>query len=301
MRKIAFGYSTRCNIRCSHCVAADETPIESKMELTKAKEIIDDMARAGVTGISFTAGEPFIYFDDLLKLLHRCRKHNIYTRVVTNSYWAKTPEKADEILAQLKQNGLCQLRMSLSRWHQQHVSIENILNGANACTKKGVEYFISFVTDFSEQDDPHEQFLRKHKLMFFPEPVIYAGRADLFERREILTDYQENRCGMNPYLAPDLTMYGCCDAGSHFNTTNFFRLGNLKDQTVEQLFTKSENSPFYNCIRNMGITSIASYAGFTSREIVTYRKCELCKKIFDSAGTVKALEETVAELQHWHR
>ena len=32
MRKIAFGYSTRCNIKCGHCVAD---------------------------------GEPFIYFDDI--------------------------------------------------------------------------------------------------------------------------------------------------------------------------------------------------------------------------------------------
>ena len=48
MRKIAFGYSTRCNIRCSHCVAAGENPATSKMELAKAKDIIREMIRAEV-------------------------------------------------------------------------------------------------------------------------------------------------------------------------------------------------------------------------------------------------------------
>ena len=107
MRKIAFGYSNRCNIRCSHCVAADETPHYQKMELKQAKEIVRDMAGAGVSGISFTAGEPFIYFADLLELVDLCRELKIYTRVVTNSYWAKSPEETRQRLSMLKQCGVC--------------------------------------------------------------------------------------------------------------------------------------------------------------------------------------------------
>lgn len=292
MRKIAFGYSTRCNIKCAHCVAAEDIPDNRKIALPRAKEIIRDMAVAGVTGISFTAGEPFIYFDDLLELITLCRKLNIYTRVVTNSYWAKSPVKAEQRLSKLKQCGLCQLRLSYSRWHQQNVPRQNVLNAARGCMLTGIDYFVSFVTDFSEEDDEYEQFLRDNNLKFSPEPVIYAGRASSFGRKAIFTDYQKNRCAMNPYLAPDLTMYACCDAGSHFNNTNFFLLGNLKDHSIDQLFTKSETNTLYNYIRSMGITNIASFAGFKAREIVTYRKCELCKKLFDSPETLKILQET---------
>ena len=88
MRNIAFGYSTRCNIKCEHCVAAGEKLASSKMELNEAKQSIKKLAAAGVTGISFTAGEPTIYYSDLLELLELCATHNIYTRVVTNSLWA---------------------------------------------------------------------------------------------------------------------------------------------------------------------------------------------------------------------
>jgi organic radical activating enzyme len=302
MRKIAFGYSTRCNIRCTHCVAAGDVPDNKKMELAKAKTIIRELGLAGVTGISFTAGEPFIYYDDLLELVSLCRDLNIYTRIVTNSYWAKTPEAAEQRLGPLKECGLSQLRLSYSRWHQQHVPRGNILNAFQVCRKKGVDCFVSFVTDFSEEDDGYEQFLRDNKLKYFPEPVIYAGRADSFGRKKIFTDYQQNCCAMNPYLAPDLNMYACCDAGSHFTTTNFFLLGNLKNHTIEQLFNKSETHPLYNCIRSMGISTIASYAGISAREIVTYRKCELCKKLFDSSELLVELQKAAeTELWKWAR
>jgi hypothetical protein len=34
-----------------------------------------------------------------------------------------------------------------------------------------MDYFVSFVTDFSEADDPYEQYLRDHGLTYFPEPI----------------------------------------------------------------------------------------------------------------------------------
>ena len=185
-------------MRCAHCVAAGDVPEYKKMELSKAKEIIRDMAAVDVTGISFTAGEPFLYFSDLLELIALCRELKMYTRIVTNCYWAKTPDTAHHLLSLLKQSGLSQLRLSSSRWHQEHVPALNVLNAAQGCMQTGIDYFISFVTDFSAEDDAYEQFLRDHGLKFFPEPIIYAGRVDSLGRKELFTDYQENRCAMNP-------------------------------------------------------------------------------------------------------
>jgi organic radical activating enzyme len=302
MRKIAFGYSTRCNIKCEHCVAADAIPENSKMELARAKEIIAEMAAAQIQGISFTAGEPLIYLDDITELIALCQEYGIYTRVVTNSFWAKTPTLADRYIVQLKKNGLSQLRMSYSRWHQKNIAPQNILNAAQSCKKNGLDYFVSFVTDFSEKDDAFEQYLRDHNLIFFPEPVIYAGRAESFNRLPISTDYQSNYCPMNPYLAPTLDMYACCDAGSHFTKTNFFHLGNLKHSTIEQLFKKTETNQLYKHIRTMGITNIASFAGFKARDIIRYRKCELCKTLFNSPDMLEKLQqEAHLRLNSWCR
>ena len=302
MRKIAFGYSTRCNVKCEHCVAAGDVSGNLKMDLAKAKEIITEMAGAGVRGISFTAGEPLIYLDDVCALISLCRKYGIYTRVVTNGFWAKTSALADRCIGQLKENGLSQIRLSYSRWHQKNIARRNIVNAAESCRRNGIDYFISFVTDFSEADDEYEGYLRANRLRFFPEPVIFSGRAASFDRIPIRTDYQANCCPMNPYLAPNLDMFACCDAGSHFTRTNFFHLGNLKNDRIDDLFRRSEESRLFHYIRDLGISTIASFAGFKAREIIQYRKCELCEKLFNSPEMLAMLQkEAGGELSRWYR
>ena len=301
MRKLAFGYSTQCNLKCEHCVAVDNAPDKRKMAPDQAKEVIVKLAQAGVGGISFSAGEPFLFFEDIIELVNLCRQIGIYTRMVTNCFWAKTTGVSDNLVLRLKESGLCQLRLSYSRWHQKHVHRNNVLNAAKSCQKFGIPYFISFITDFSKDDVPYERFLRDHELKFFPEPLIYSGRAKSFNRRVILTDYQANCCEMNPYLTPDFDMYACCDAGTHFTETNFFYLGNLKDHTVEQLFAKSETNRLYNLIRTTGLTHIASYAGIASRDIITYSKCELCRELFNVPAILLRLESEVSKIEAWTR
>lgn len=302
MRKIAFGYSTRCNVKCEHCVAADAGSVSLKMGLARAKEIISEMASARVMGISFTAGEPLIYFEDISELISLAQRYGIYTRVVTNCFWAKTSELSDKCTAQLKKNGLSQMRMSYSRWHQKNIDRRNIVNAAKSCEKNELDYFISFVTDFSKQDDEFEDYLRNHNLKFFPEPVVFSGRAKSFDRPPVRTDYQANCCPMNPYLSPGLDMFACCDAGSHFTKTNFFHLGNLKDNSIDELFRKSETNSLYNHIRNLGISAIASFSGIQARDIVGYRKCELCEKLFNSPDMLEKLEkEADMGLNFWYR
>ncbi len=78
MRKLAFGYSTRCNIRCEHCVATEDLPAGRKMDHDKAKELIVEAAQAGVGGISFSAGEPFLYFNKIAELVKLCRQIETY-------------------------------------------------------------------------------------------------------------------------------------------------------------------------------------------------------------------------------
>ena len=301
-RQIAFGYSTRCNIKCDHCVAAHEGSPEMKMATPNALEIIDELSSAKVTGISFTAGEPLLYLKEMKELVRRCQKHHIYSRIVTNSYWGKTEESSDQMVATLKDCGLSQLRISFSRWHQKNVRRENILNAALSCRKYGLDYFISFVTDFRKEDDAPEQFLQDNHLKYFPEPLIYFGNATKLDQPPVFTDYSAHRCPMNPYLSPKLDMFACCDAGTQFTKTNAFYLGNLKNHSVDHLFRKKEKNLLFHLIKTMGLTAMASFLGFKASEIVKYRKCDLCETLFNSTEHLERLKTSAAtELLHWTR
>ncbi len=294
VRNIAFGYSTVCNIRCRHCVAAGETPAKNRMDLEQAVKYIYDMAACNVTGISFTAGEPLLFIDDICVLVKVCKDLGIYSRVVTNGFWADTEKNADNIVSLLVSSGLSQLRISCSRWHQEHVNIANIINAARSCIKNRLEYFVSFVTDFSKKDDSIEQQLQDAKIIYFPEPVIYMGRAEGFEHEDLKTDYFPNTCAMNPYLTPDLDVYACCDGAGAFSETDFLYLGSLKSEGIEDLFMKKENNIFYNLIKNAGLSAIATSLGMKASEIVKYRKCELCEKIFNSKKNLAEVKKLVS-------
>jgi hypothetical protein len=202
----------------------------------------------------------------------------------------------------LIQSGLSQLRISSSRWHQKNIDRQNIVNAVSSCKKYGLDYFISFVTDFSAQDDAFEQFLRDHRVKYFPEPLIYSGRAKGFNRSRASTDLPPYQCAMNPYISPELDMFACCDAGAHFNETGFFYLGNRKNHSIDELFKKKENSILYNLVRTMGLTNMASYIGLNASEIVKYRKCQLCEKLFNTAENLHALEKGIKlGLLNWTR
>ena len=67
------------------------------------------------------------------------------------------------------------------------------------------------------------------------------------------------------------------------------------------LFAKSETNRLYNLIRTMGITNIASFAGMNSREIISYNKCELCRKLFNCPETLAMLQAEVSNLESWRR
>ncbi len=302
IRHIAFGYSTKCNIKCDHCVAADGVYRHAKMTLDTAKVNYRRNGSIHVTGLSFTAGEPLLFLDEISDLIRLSREYGIYTRVVTNGYWAKTREQSNHIVSELVKSGLSQLRISCSRWHQKNINRENIVNAVSSCKKYGLDYFISFVTDFSKQDDTLEQFFRENNFKFFPEPLIYSGRAKGFSRSKIFTDYHPNLCAINPYLSPQLDMFACCDAGIHFKKTDFFYLGNHKDYNIDELFQKKESNILYNLICNMGLTNIASYIGLKASEIVRYRKCQLCERLFNSPENLAILEKAVkSDLLNWTR
>ncbi|MCP4700824.1 MAG: radical SAM protein, partial [Gammaproteobacteria bacterium] len=115
-RVIAFGYSRACNSSCGHCVARQSFGQNTVMGVDTAEKLISELARANVNGISFTAGEPLLFLEDINRLIRLCRTYGIFTRIVTNAYWATTPQSADTVAGELKKSGLSQLRISFSRW-----------------------------------------------------------------------------------------------------------------------------------------------------------------------------------------
>lgn len=82
MSGITWEISSKCNLRCKHCIVED---VKYKKELTieQNKKIVDALIDRGVNNISFPAKEPFLY-EDFFELLKYCDLSGIHTSIVTN-------------------------------------------------------------------------------------------------------------------------------------------------------------------------------------------------------------------------
>lgn len=68
----------------------------SRLELDDVKQMIDAAVEKGVESISFTGGETFLYFDELIELMHHAGQAGIeYIRTGTNGFSFMNSHKAD--------------------------------------------------------------------------------------------------------------------------------------------------------------------------------------------------------------
>lgn len=86
--QVVIQYTDHCNASCPQCGMRRQAPFErSLLGVDRAKEIIDAAARAGVSAISFTGGEPLLFLDDVVELLRHAGQAGIpYLRTGTNGF-----------------------------------------------------------------------------------------------------------------------------------------------------------------------------------------------------------------------
>ncbi len=78
----------KCNARCPQCsMRVTENYGRSTLPMDRVKRIIDCSVEQGVKAISFTGGEPFLHFDEIVLLLKYAKDAGIpYTRTGTNGF-----------------------------------------------------------------------------------------------------------------------------------------------------------------------------------------------------------------------
>lgn len=86
-----------CNASCPQCGMRRNTPFRrSLLSLDDCKRIIDHAAASGIAALSFTGGEPFLFYEQLLSLLHHAGDAGIPSiRTGTNGFLFMNHEKPD--------------------------------------------------------------------------------------------------------------------------------------------------------------------------------------------------------------
>ena len=86
--QLVIQFTDRCNAKCPQCgMRVTEQFPRATLEMDDVKRALDHAARTGIRAVSFTGGEPFLHFDELIQLIHYAGGLGIkYIRTGTNAF-----------------------------------------------------------------------------------------------------------------------------------------------------------------------------------------------------------------------
>ncbi|HYF93701.1 MAG TPA: radical SAM protein [Symbiobacteriaceae bacterium] len=108
----------RCTESCDHCFVFGSPRAHGNFNLPTLCRMLDEGERLGtVDSIYFEGGEPFLLYDLLVASVREARSRGWTVGVVTNAFWATSPEAAAEKLRPLAALGLSDLSISDDELH----------------------------------------------------------------------------------------------------------------------------------------------------------------------------------------
>ena len=88
----------QCTRECEHCFVWGGPRQRGVLSVEQIEQILNQAKEAGVESVYFEGGEPFIYYEVLVKGVQMAAEMGFTVGIVSNAYWAISVAKAVEYL-----------------------------------------------------------------------------------------------------------------------------------------------------------------------------------------------------------
>ncbi len=113
-----FLLTTRCIYECDHCFVFGGPQRTEVFSLAKLKDVLAQAKEVpSIDSIFFEGGEPILYYAVLRASIEHAKDLGFECGMVTNGYWATSPEDAELTLKPLAQAGLSIVQVSCDELH----------------------------------------------------------------------------------------------------------------------------------------------------------------------------------------
>lgn len=107
----------QCTLECDHCFVWGSPRQTVTMGLPEVKRVLDQAATLGtVEWVFFEGGEPLLFYASLLEAVRLARGQGFRVGLVTNAYWATSPDDAQAVLRPLREH-VERLEISADLYH----------------------------------------------------------------------------------------------------------------------------------------------------------------------------------------
>lgn len=118
MNGLHFLLTYQCTVACDHCFVFGSPHARGRFDPKFLYGLLDEGWHMGtIDSVYFEGGEPFIHYDLLVEAVGEARKRGFKVGIVTNAYWATSPQTALEKLEPLARLGVADLSVSEDDLH----------------------------------------------------------------------------------------------------------------------------------------------------------------------------------------
>jgi MoaA/NifB/PqqE/SkfB family radical SAM enzyme len=294
IKKIAIVYTFKCSASCDHCCFKCTPSYELTLGFERALKCIDEAAIKNCKHIEFTGGECLLFSDEIIQLVQKVTSLGLNAGLVTNAYWATSPETARKIVESLANAGLKNMIISADPFHQKFVPLHNVFCAINEL----LEYKIKVQVNMQRsglRDKECNKIWREINTRIEGKPVgVKVSEVGPYgrwrkHRYKLPHDFKEQidvcKSVFELSVFPNGDVFPCCsgavsDFFDHEDLPNFLRLGNVNKNSLQKIIEKAMMSPFLNALRIVGpngLLDIWGDGGFIHEDFPLFcGTCDLC-------------------------
>jgi len=310
LRNVGLLLTFHCQASCAHCILRAGPDRHEEVSLEDARDWIRQVVayRNGyVYVLSLTGGEPFSNLKLLRAVMEFATENRLYISVVTNGFWAAGRDKAKQLLQSLPE--ICFLSISTDLYHQKYIPFNNVKNAIWAARECGIPFYVSVVTE--SKADPGYQRVHSELLKLADPDKVRTGitfpvgrAADIKEKLQYHLSSEPCpevcQASSSPCVFPDGRVYGCIGPLFDLGEQQPLYLGNLRDQSVAEVFDRSETNAILHALRLWGPARLLAWlreAGLGDHlpaVFVSGSVCQACHSILSDPvvrGWLRQLEQ----------
>jgi MoaA/NifB/PqqE/SkfB family radical SAM enzyme len=307
---VAFEISRRCNSRCRHCVADSGPSHRDIIPIGTAHRIIDQIALGDIfyRHVTLTGGEPLLFLNRVREVISYGKTKGVQTSIVTNGFWGRTLDDAKRVLEFV--GPVRYIEISTDMFHQEFVSLDNVINCARACIEKGVNVSIRGLhfgfNDIMKKraEDRLSKILRPllgQKVRIVSSELSVGGRAQDIYHKLPLTICSRlpkiNTCFVleNIFISSNGDVYPCCSNTLSMENRDTFIIGNVQREPLARVVNRAKGAFIPGLLKRYGVGGLVRLIGhlkgkrYIKRYYTRIQKddgCQVCARIFEDREAV---------------
>jgi MoaA/NifB/PqqE/SkfB family radical SAM enzyme len=282
------------------------------LTVPEIKKYISETVKAysSIKVLVLTGGECFLYGKKLEDIVKHASSYGLITRIVTNGFWAKDYNKADETINRLVVVGLNEINFSTGDDHLEFVPIETIKNGVLVSLKHNLTVVVNvesggwkkFNFNSLREDMNLKEYIDSGKLKIINGIWIPFTRSTLDEAKNA-KQISKDIFKFKPYqrctnifnsitIDPNHRMMACCGLTAKY--IKYLDLGNVNKFPIEELYNKQFSDFLKIWIATEGphkiMDFISKYTVLDDMSYTEHHACKVCEEIFNKAEYLEIIQ-----------